>query len=173
MSSRPAWHIAQLNVGYPIAPLDTEELRGFVEMLEPVNALADKAPGFVWRLQTEDGDATAIRGFADSRLLMNMSVWESIESLAAFVFEGEHAAVMRQRRQWFERMDKAYACLWWVPAGTVPAVADAEPRLTALQERGPTPFAFTFRRVFGPPDAPDGADTASVADAADEWFCGV
>jgi hypothetical protein len=172
MSSRLAWHIAQLNVGYPIAPLDTEELRGFVEMLEPVNALADKAPGFVWRLQTEDGDATAIRGFADSRLLMNMSVWESIESLAAFVFEGEHAAIMRQRRQWFERMDRAYACLWWVPAGTVPAVADAEPRLTALQERGPTPFAFTFRRVFRPPDAPDGGDTSSVA-VADDWFCGV
>jgi hypothetical protein len=167
VSTSTAWHIAQLNVGYPLGPLDTEQLRGFVEMLEPINALADRARGFVWRLQTEDGDATAIHGFADDRLLMNMSVWESIETLAAFVFESDHAGVMRQRRQWFERMDRAYACLWWVPAGTVPSTADAEPRLTSLQENGPTPYSFTFRRVFGPPDAP------LATDVADDWFCGV
>jgi hypothetical protein len=170
MSWSSPWHIAQLNVGYPVAPLDTEQLRGFVDMLEPVNALADDAPGFVWRLQTEDGDATAIRGFDDDRLLMNMSVWESIESLAAFVFEGEHAAVMRRRRQWFERVDRAYACLWWVPAGMVPSVADAEPRLASLREHGPTPYAFTFRQTFGPPDAPG---LAEATEATDDWFCGV
>ncbi len=99
--SQGDWHVAQVNIGIPVEPLDTPALEGFVAMLEPVNALADSAPGFVWRLQTEEGDATSIRAFDDDRMIINMSVWESIEALWEFVYDGRHLEVMRRRREWF------------------------------------------------------------------------
>ena len=87
-------HLAQVNIALPVEPLTSQRLAEFVELLEPVNALADSAPGFVWRLQTEDGDATAVRALGDDRLIVNMSVWASVEDLAAFVFGSYHAAVI-------------------------------------------------------------------------------
>ena len=114
-----AFHLAQLNIGRLLAPLDSEQLSGFVAALEPINALADGAPGFVWRLQTEAGDATALRVFDDDMLIVNMSVWESREALSEFVFRSDHRDVMTGRRQWFERMDEDHLVLWWVAAGHV------------------------------------------------------
>jgi hypothetical protein len=143
------WHLAQLNVGRTVAPLEDEQLRGFVEQLEPINALADAAPGFVWRLQTDDGDATSLR-FGDG-FLVNMSTWESIETLSDFVFRSQHVEIMRQRRTWFVPMQEAFACLWWVPAGTIPSIPEAEQRLARLAADGPTDFAFTFRVPFPAP----------------------
>jgi Domain of unknown function (DUF3291) len=160
------YHLAQVNIGLPIEPVESERLRGFVEMLEPINALADAAPGFVWRLQTEDGDATAIRAFADERLIMNMSVWESLETCVAFVYGAEHAAVMRQRRKWFVPM-QLYTAAWWIPAGTLPTPADAVARLDLLNQLGPTPDAFTFKRPFPPP----GSSVPPVV--RDDWSCPV
>jgi heme-degrading monooxygenase HmoA len=160
------FHLAQVNIGLPIEPVESELLRGFVEMLEPINALADAAPGFVWRLQTEDGDATAIRAFEDDRLIMNMSVWESMEPFAAFVFGPEHSAVMRQRRQWFVPMD-VYTTAWWIPAGTLPTPADAVQRLDLLRRLGPTPDAFTVKRPFPPPDG------VALPEIRDDWTCPV
>ena len=143
-------HLAQVNVARPLAPLDTPLLADFVAALEPLNARADAAPGFVWRLQTEDGDATALR-IGDDRTLVNMSVWESLEALRAFVYDDPgHRAVMRRRREWFERLDLVLA-LWWVPAGHAPTIAEAEERLRLLDGRGPSPDAFTFRRYFPAP----------------------
>src|SRR3954451_571913 len=111
-----AFHLAQLNIALPKEPLDAPLLAEFVAALEPVNAAADAAPGFVWRLQTDEGDATGIRAFGDDRLIVNMSTWVSLEALRAFVYtNGVHKAVLGRRREWFERMD-AYLCLWWVPA---------------------------------------------------------
>jgi heme-degrading monooxygenase HmoA len=161
-----AYHLAQVNIGLPIEALDSERLRGFVEMLEPINALADAAPGFVWRLQTEDGDATAIRAFDDDRLIMNMSVWESVEDFAAFVYGAEHAVVMRRRRQWFVPM-QVYAAAWWIPAGVVPTPADAVERLDLLRRLGPTQDAFTVQRPFPPPGQ------AVPVDTRDGWTCSV
>lgn len=143
-----AFHLAQLNIGYPRAPLDSTQMAGFVAALEPINALADASPGFVWRLQTEDGNATAVRGFGDDRLIINMSVWESIEALATFVYDGAHVAVMRQRRLWFEQMRDAFMVLWWVPVGHLPTVAEAEKRLAYLRANGPSAHAFTFKNPF-------------------------
>ena len=140
-------HLAQLNIARLLAPLDSPQLAEFVANLEPVNALADAAPGFVWRLQTDDGDATSIRAFDDDMLIVNMSVWVSIEALRAFVFGGEHRAVMAGRRQWFERMTEPYTVLWWVEEGHVPTVDEAKARLEALRRHGPTDHAFTFRTV--------------------------
>jgi heme-degrading monooxygenase HmoA len=145
------WHLAQVNIGLPREPLDTPLLADFVAALAPVNAVADASPGFVWRLQTEDGDATAIRAFGDDRLIVNMSVWESLEALRAFVYGDDHAAVLRRRREWFERLGEPETALWWVPAGTIPAIADAEERLAHLRVQGPTPHAFTLREPVAAP----------------------
>ena len=147
-----AHHLAQVNIATLRAPLDGPELAGFVAQLEPINALADQSPGFVWRLQTEDGDATAIRPYEDDRVMVNLSVWASLEALRTFVYASQHLDVMRHRRQWFHRMDH-YQALWWVPAGSIPTVAEAKERLELLERRGPGPDAFTFRSPFPEPAA--------------------
>jgi uncharacterized protein DUF3291 len=145
-------HLAQLNIGRLVAPLDSEELEGFVERLDDINALADGAPGFVWRLQTDEGDATAIRPFDDDSILVNMSVWDSVESLSQFVYRTGHRDVLRRRAEWFERMTEAFVVLWWIPAGHIPTVEEAKERLLMVEAKGPTPDAFTFRANFPPPD---------------------
>ena len=150
-----AHHLAQVNIATLRAPLDGPELAGFVAQLEPINALADRSPGFVWRLQTEDGDATAIRPYEDDRVMVNLSVWTSFEALRTFVYATRHLEVMRHRRQWFSRMADSYLALWWVPAGAIPTVAEAKERLELLARQGPTAGAFTFRVPF-----PEPADAA-------------
>ncbi|MBO0849392.1 MAG: DUF3291 domain-containing protein [Pseudonocardia sp.] len=160
-------HLAQVNIGLPVEPLTSPRLAGFVNALEEINALADAAPGFVWRLQTEDGDATAVRAFDDDRLLINMSVWTSLETLAEYVYRGGHVQVMRRRREWFTPMKEAYQALWWVPAGQLPTVADAQRRVAHLRTHGPTPYAFSFRTPFPPPDEP----ATPARDAREDWYC--
>ena len=145
--------LAQVNIGRLREPLDSERLAGFVAALDPVNAAADAAPGFLWRLQTEDGDATAVRAFewdeaGSAGVLVNLSVWESPEALAAFVYSDTHRAVLRQRREWFERMTEAYTALWWIPRGTTPSTQDAEDRVRLLRAHGPTQQAFTLKMLF-------------------------
>jgi len=148
------YHLAQCNIARLQAPLDSPQLAAFVGALEPVNAMADDAPGFVWRLQTDDGDATAIRAFDDDMLLVNMSVWESIEALQEFVYrDPRHRDIFRRRNEFFER-DEPYVVLWWVPAGTIPTVDEAKARLERLQQSGPSAEAFTFRQTFAPPAQP-------------------
>jgi hypothetical protein len=167
MSDHPHYQLAQVNIALLKAPLDTPLLADFVEALEPINALADRSPGFVWRLQTEDGDATAIRVFEDDRIIVNMSVWESIEALTGFVYRSGHVDVMRRRREWFERMAEAYVCLWWVPAGHIPSVEEAVERLRFLRRYGPSPRAFTIRTRFEP-----GSDGRYMPAPDDErWLC--
>jgi uncharacterized protein DUF3291 len=146
------FHIAQVNIGLPVAPVGTSALAEFMALLDPVNAIADASPGFVWRLQTEEGNATSIPVLGDDRLIVNLSVWESIDQLADFVYRSGHVAVMRRRREWFER-SKVFMALWWVPAGHRPAVTEAEERLEHLRAHGPTAHAFTFRQRFPAPDA--------------------
>lgn len=152
-----AFHLAQLNIALPKDPLDAPLLADFVAMLDPVNARAEAADGFVWRLKDDAGDATAFRGFGDDRIIVNLSVWQSLEALEAFVYrDAEHLSVMRRRRTWFERLTP-FLALWWVPAGHRPTVAEAEEKLARIEADGPTPEAFTFRRAFPAPDAGDAA----------------
>jgi hypothetical protein len=150
---RETHHLAQANVARLLAPLDSPQLAGFVAALEPINELAERSPGFVWRLQTDDGDATSIRPYDDDLVMVNMSVWESAETLAAFTYRSDHLAIMRGRRGWFETMAEAHLVLWWVPAGHLPDVDEAKERLDVLRRLGPSPAAFTFRAMF-----PLGAD---------------
>jgi hypothetical protein len=149
------FHLAQANIGRIRAPLDDPIMEGFRSQLDPINALADRSPGFVWRLQTEDGNAMAIRPFDDDRMAINMSVWESLEALQQFVYRSAHVGPLRDRREWFEPIEGPILVLWWIPAGHIPTVVEAQERLRLLKERGPSRAAFTFRTPFPPPD-PDG-----------------
>jgi hypothetical protein len=152
-----SWHLAQVNIGRLRAPVDHPMIAEFAAALDRINAVADAAPGFVWRLQTEDGNATAIRPDADDELLaINLSVWESVEALAEYAYRSEHVAFMRRRREWFERFPTSYLALWWTPVGTLPTVAEAMGRVAHLDAHGPTPTAFTFKHRFGPPDVGTG-----------------
>jgi hypothetical protein len=139
--------LAQLNVGRAAAPLDSEQLRDFMENLDPINDLADASPGFVWRLQTEDGNATAIKAWDDPLMILNMSVWESVESLADFVYRSAHTDFLRRRREFFEKPVEAIQVLWWVEDGHRPTVSEALERLDHLRAHGPTDHAFTFREA--------------------------
>jgi len=147
-------HLAQANIARARAPLTDALMRGFVEQLDYINSVADRAPGFVWRLQTPEGDSTAIRVFDDPLIIFNMSVWESVEALYAYAFESDHLGPVRDRRNWFTRMDRAHSVLWWVRAGELPSVEEAERRLRSLEAKGPTSDAFTFAQLFDPQGHP-------------------
>jgi heme-degrading monooxygenase HmoA len=159
------WHLAQVNIGRARGAVTDPIMLGFVSQLEEINALAEQSPGFVWRLQTEDGDATAIRPYADERIMINMSVWADLDALRAYVFRSAHAAVMRRRREWFERFEGIYVALWWLPAGHRPTVEEAVKRLAHLEAHGPTPFAFSFRHAFDPEGRPVDRERATWDDA--------
>jgi hypothetical protein len=149
----PAWQLAQLNVGIIRGPMDSPVMAEFAANLDRVNALADAAPGFVWRLQTEEGNATAIRPFENENLLLNMSVWTDLESLKQYVYKSAHVEYLRRRKEWFEPMTEAILVLWWVPKGHRPAIDEAVARLERLRQHGPTPEAFTFKQAYEPPVA--------------------
>ena len=155
-------HLAQLNIatarGNPSSPVMAE----FISALDRINALAESSPGYVWRLQTDDGNATALRAFNDERTLLNLTVWETMDSFADFVYRSGHVEVMRRRAEWFERMSEAYLVLWWVPAGHHPTVVEAEERLRHLRAQGPTRHAFTIRCSFPPPEDSHEPDDAVI-----------
>ncbi|HWM79935.1 MAG TPA: DUF3291 domain-containing protein [Methylomirabilota bacterium] len=161
------FHLAQANIGRIRAPLEDPIMEGFRTQLDPINALADRSPGFVWRLQTEDGNAMAIRPFADERMAINMSVWESLEALQQFVYRSAHIGPLRDRKQWFEPIEGPILVLWWIPAGHVPTVAEAQERLGHLKEHGPSAHAFTFRTPFPSPDGQSGAVAGLDAEFCD------
>ena len=148
-----AHHLAQLNVARAVAPLDSEPLRSFMDAIAGVNAIADTAPGFVWRLEDEDDEhpgATGIQAYEDPWLIVNLSVWESRDALWDFVYAGGHLDIMRRRREWFTALAEPHLVLWWVPAGEVPTIEQAVTRLDHLRAHGPTPQAFTFKHAFEP-----------------------
>jgi hypothetical protein len=145
------YQIAQVNIGRIKAPLDSALMAGFMSRLDEINALADKSPGFVWRLQTNEGNATYFRPYEhDDRILLNMSVWETVEALKHYVYKTVHAELLRHRHEWFEKFVGTYAALWWVPVGHKPGIDEAKKRLAHLERYGATEFAFTFQNVFEP-----------------------
>jgi Domain of unknown function (DUF3291) len=176
--------LAQVNIGRLLAPIDSPLIADFVAALDPVNAVADGAPGFLWRLQTEDGNATAVGGFeqdgagSGGGIVINMSVWESVEALAAYAYGDAHIAMLRRRRAWFEKMRDAYAALWWIPRGHIPTVAEAEDRVSHVRAHGATPYAFTLKRHFPPPGGGGhghghghGHGDAEPIRSPEEWTC--
>ena len=144
------FELAQMNVARLRAPLDSPQLADFVGALDRINAVADGSPGFVWRLQDDSGNATALQPMGED-VIINMSVWKDAKSLQAFAYRGDHAGVMKRRREWFEKMD-LYLVLWWVPYGHRPSPEEGIARLEILRTRGPGPEAFTFGKLFLSPD---------------------
>ncbi len=149
----PGYHLAQINVGRFIHLRDDPANADFMNALDPVNAQADTATGFVWRLVGGGNDATDLVPDAqDPQLLVNMSVWTDVEALAAFVYRNaDHLAFMRRRKEWFEKIE-VFMALWWVPVGHIPSVAEGMERVALLRANGPTAKAFTFRQTFAAPD---------------------
>lgn len=144
------YHLAQLNIASLKAPIDSPLLTDFVANLDRINALADGAPGFVWRLQTEEGDATGIDFFGLDQIV-NLSLWESLEALHQYVYHSAHIEIMRRKKEWFHTMADAHMVLWWVPAGHEPTVEEASEKLNLLREHGPSNEAFTFKKPFPQP----------------------
>ena len=145
-------HLAQLNIARSRAPLTDPIMAGFVEQLDTINALAEQSTGFVWRLKTDDGNATSIHAFDDDLLIVNMSVWESLDALYEFTYKSDHVQVFRRRTDWFERMTAPALTMWWLPAGDVPSVEQAKQRLEHLHHHGCTAHAFNFKTHFPAPE---------------------
>jgi len=148
------YDLAQLNIMRLRAPLDSPALAPFVAALDPVNALAEAAPGFVWRLEAADGNSTSIRIFDDDTLIVNMSAWRSLAELTDYVYRTAHTEIMRRRREFAVAIAEAYLALWWVPRGHAPTIAEAEERLRHLRAHGPSAFAFGIKTAFPPPGDP-------------------
>jgi hypothetical protein len=137
--------LAQVNVAEAVARLDSPRLRGFITLLTPLDTLARRAPGFVWRPAPDEVDPAELAVFGDPwRVVVNLSVWESLDTLLAFTHEGRHRTALRHRGRWFVRPDRPAVALWWVPDGHRPSFAEAHDRLTHLRVHGPTPTAFSL-----------------------------
>ncbi len=154
------FHFAQINMARARASLEDPLLADFFAKFDEINALADRSPGFVWRLQTDAGDATDIEVGGDPRLIVNMSVWESPDALFDYVYKSGHLRVLSRRTEWFERLETPAVALWWIPVGTLPAIEDGLERLEYLARHGPSARAFTFKTCFPAPSA--AADRATA-----------
>jgi len=141
-------HLAQSNIAHMRAPLDDPLMESFVARIEALNALADESPGFLWRLKAEEGEVSTVAAFSGQRVLFNLSVWESIEALEAYVYRSDHVTAVQKRAEWFERPAKSPLVLWWIDAGHIPTEQEAEERFEMLWQNGPTVDAFTFRKRF-------------------------
>lgn len=145
-------HLAQLNLSILKFPLDDPRMIDFVNGLEPINALGERAPGYVWRLVDDSGaDATSLRPLGDN-VIINLTVWIGVEALRDYVYRSDHLEFLRRRSDWFERPSEDMVVAWWIPAGHLPSVDEALDRLRLLREHGPTPRAFTLRRHYAPTD---------------------
>ena len=147
----PGWHLAEINVARMVAPLDDPRMARFVAQLDEINRVAEASDGFVWRLKDDAGGASSYIKFSDDdRMIVNLSVWRSIGALHRYIYRSEHAAVYRDRLQWFEPPAASPFALWWIPAGAIPGLDEGRARLAQLHAEGPTPSAFTFKQPFAP-----------------------
>lgn len=150
------WELAQINIARLREPLDSALLKDFVDALDEVNAEAESAPGFIWRLKADDGNATSIRAFewdveGTAGVIVNLSTWQSPEDLRAYVFSGLHRQVLRRRREWFHHVTEATTALWWVPSGHRPSTGEAEEKVRELRRLGPSESVFGLDANVSPP----------------------
>ena len=147
------YYLAQINVGLMKAPIDDPSMAEFAAALDQVNAVAEQSPGFVWRLRTSSGDATEIRAYPDPRILVNMSVWRSVEQLKAYVYTSLHREFFIRRRQWFKKLQSEHFAMWWLPAGHLPTVEEGKAKLEYLTLHEDSPECFTFVKPYPLPIA--------------------
>jgi hypothetical protein len=146
------YHIAQVNIGKMLGPMDSTIMHEFAVNLEPINQLAEQSEGFVWRLKDDYDNATNIKAFEDDMIIINMSVWETIDDLFKFTYQTQHTDFLKRRREWFEKLKDMYMVLWYIPAGTAPTPQDAIEKLKYVNAHGDTPHAFGFRKRFSVED---------------------
>ncbi len=145
------YHLAQINIARMLAPIDDPVMSDFVANLPNINALAEQSPGFVWRLQSDSGDATSIKVYDDDRIIVNLTVWESPAALRAYVYKSDHYEFLRDRKRWFEKFDGPYYALWWVSAGHIPSTDEGKERLEHLRTHGESDYSFSFKTEFPAP----------------------
>ena len=143
-------HLSQINISRMIAPLGDPIMTEFVAQLDSINKLADNSSGFVWRLQTQEGNATSVRAYNDELILFNLSVWESIDVFKQFVYHSQHGEIMPSRKKWFQKSEGINMALWWVPIGHIPTVDEAKQRLQYLNDYGESAYAFSLNKQFLP-----------------------
>jgi Domain of unknown function (DUF3291) len=151
LQSQRQFYLAQINVALMKAPLNDPIMAEFAAALDDINAIADQSPGFIWRLQTAEGNATTIQAYSDPKILVNISVWQSVELLKAYVYKSLHGEFFIRRRQWFERYQGEHFAMWWVPADHRPTVEEGRAKLDYLTRHGDSPEAFTFANPFPMP----------------------
>lgn len=142
-------HLAEINIARLLYPQDDPRVAEFMDNLDAINALAERAPGFIWRFKDESGNATDVKLFDDPQVIVNASVWESAEALGDFVFRTAHARFYRKRAEWFDRDFGPALALWWIEPGTTPDIHHALARWRMLKEKGPTKLAFGWEGVEG------------------------
>jgi len=143
--------VAQINIAKAKDEMTSVTMSDFVARLDEINAIADHSPGFIWRLQTEDGNATSINAFDDPNIIVNMSVWSSIEALRNFVYKSMHVELIRDRDSWFDKILEVHQVLWWIPEEHIPTMDEGKQKLALLQRDGPCQDAFTFAKPFSMP----------------------
>lgn len=148
-----AYQVAQLNIARLLHPLEHPRLAEFVAGLDRINQLAESSQGFVWRLKTDSGNATDVQHpwSADPFVLVNMSVWETPEDLKNFTYCTDHLDFYMKRAHWFEKPSQPHYVLWWIPAGHIPTLQEAQERLEHYRQNGATPQAFWFGKLFPSP----------------------
>lgn len=142
-------HLAELNVGRFRYPADDPRMAGFMRNLDLINGIADRSPGFVWRMQDESGNATGIEVTADPMMAANLSVWEDAESFGNYVWNTVHRRFYEQRDRWFEVMASMHFVMWWVAPGSRPTLAEAMGRLDHLTLHGDSDHAFGWDHLGG------------------------
>ena len=147
------FHLAQINIGRILGAMDSPVMADFAANLDRINSLAENSPGFVWRLKDDTNNATSFKFFDDDFMIVNMSVWKSIDALFNYVYKSDHLEVFKRRSEWFEKMPVMHMAMWYLPAGHTPSVDEAMVRLQYLRKHGDTPYAFSFRKKFRPVDA--------------------
>jgi len=142
------YQLAQINIGRILGPIDSPVMAEFVANLDRINSLAEKSPGFVWRLKDDNNNATSIKIYDDDSLIVNMSVWKDLETLMNYVYKSAHVEILKRSREWFSKLKEMHMALWYIPSGHIPSVEEAIERLNHLRAHGETPYAFSFRKKF-------------------------
>ncbi|WP_299248143.1 DUF3291 domain-containing protein [uncultured Aquimarina sp.] len=145
--------LAQVNIAEMLAPINDPIMADFVNNLDRINELAEQSDGFVWRLRGDEGNATAITVFDNLFLIINMSVWESMDALFNFTYKTDHVEILKRKKEWFHKMPRMHMAFWYVENGHEPSPEEAKERLYYLQEHGETPYAFSFKSKFTTDDA--------------------
>ena len=142
------YNLAQVNIAKMLAPINDPIMQDFVNNLDRINVTADQAKGFVWRLQSEKDNATAIKVFEDESLVINMSVWADMDSLFNYIYKSGHIEVFKRKKEWFTKLQMMHMVFWFVQADHTPTPKEAKERLEHINTHGETPYAFTFKSKF-------------------------